>query len=60
MWTPGGSGTVHIMGVKPCLTGVAQCTASGAAIPSMPTAAATDATASSIPTMSAVPLLMFG
>jgi len=52
---------VHVIGVNPCLTGVVQCTAMGAAIPSVPTATDTAATiASVIPTMSAVPLLMVG
>ena len=52
---------VHVIGVNPCLTGVVQCTAMGAAIPSVPTAIVTAATiASVIPTMSAVPLLMVG
>jgi len=59
--TPGGSGMVHIIGVNPCLTGVAQCTANGAAIPSVPTATDTATTIASVtPTMSAVPLLMLG
>ena len=53
---------VHIIGVNPCLTGVAQCTANGAAIPSIPTvivtAAATIASVTAI--MGAVPLLMVG
>jgi len=53
---------VHVIGVSPCLTGVVQCTAMGAAIPSVPTAtdtaAATIASVTAI--MSAVPLLMVG
>lgn len=52
---------MHIIGVKPCLTGVAQCTARGVAIPSVPTVIATAATIASVTaTMGAVPLLMVG
>jgi hypothetical protein len=50
---------VHIIGVNPCLTGVAQCTAMGAVIPSVPTATDTAATIASVTAiMGAVPLLM--
>jgi hypothetical protein len=52
---------VHIIGVNPCLTGVVQCTAMGAAIPSVPTATDTAATIASVTAiMGAVPLLMVG
>jgi len=52
---------VHIIGVNPCLTGVAQCTAMGAVIPSTPTATDTAATIASVTAiMGAVPLLMLG
>jgi hypothetical protein len=52
---------VHIIGVNPCLTGVAQCTAKGAAIPSTPTATDTATTTASVTAiMGAVPLLMVG
>ena len=52
---------VHAIGVNPCLTGVVQCTAMGAAIPSTPTAIVTAATIASVTAiMGAVPLLMLG
>jgi hypothetical protein len=52
---------VHIIGVNPCLTGVVQCTANGAAIPSTPTATVTATTTASVTViMGAVPLLMVG
>ena len=52
---------MHIIGVNPCLTGVVQCTAMGAAIPSVPTATDTAATIASVTAiMGAVPLLMVG
>jgi len=53
---------VHAIGVNPCLTGVVQCTANGAAIPRTPTATDTAAatTASVTAIMGAVPLLMVG
>jgi len=52
---------VHIIGVNPCLTGVVQCTAMGAAIPSIPTATVTAATIASVTAiMGAVLLFMVG
>ena len=52
---------VHVIGVNPCLTGVVQCTAMGAAIPRTPTAIVTAATIASVTViMNAVPLFMVG